>query len=546
MTTRFHVGLCAVLLCGILITRVSESQDNERPSPLDLARQLDETDDMARGALLAAAVFNPALNVEAYVKRVDDMADELRQRMAHVKEPRRQLEVIRRYLYGERRYGRGDILPPTRYLGLDEVIDGRQWNCVGLSVLYVALAERVGIDLRIVSGPQHVFILYNDPGNPLSVETTERGAVYDTPAYLVRKLAHIACLDVAEQFRPLNSKQVFALLLVQSAGAHFPGDRVADARPYFEAALGLDDLSADAHYALGTSYLVANEPQRSLSAFKQAISLDPRQYEAAINLSIAHRRVGEGDQSVRVLQELIEACPQYGPAHYNLGILLFEQRDFEGAVVQYRAAIRLNPDDPTTRLNLAVALAEIGKIEDALRAVNMSIYQDKTRADAYAIRGSLQFESDNVDVAITDFRTALSINSEHVYGRNGLGLAFLRKGEMEARSGHAESATALFSRAIAQFEYLVKQNLADPETLTNLAKALAAIGRLEEALEATANAALIDPAAPETFLVEAMIASQHGDTARARQALKKYRMLGGNPNHPEATRLTEGLNRLTP
>src|SRR5688572_5910702 len=101
--------------------------------------------DLARAALLFAAVEYPDLDVQAYLDRIDGMAGELRARLSPEETPRRTVAVVDEYLFGEQGF-RGNELeyydPRNSYL--NEVLDRRLGIPISLSVLYLALAGRVG------------------------------------------------------------------------------------------------------------------------------------------------------------------------------------------------------------------------------------------------------------------------------------------------------------------------------------------------------------------------------------------------------------------
>jgi len=58
--------------------------------------------------------------------------------------------------------------------------------------------------------------------------------------------------------------------------------------------------------------------------------------------------------------------PNLGAAHNDLGIMLYKQRDLNGAVAEYRETIRLLPDYAEAHNNLGNALREMGNLDDAI------------------------------------------------------------------------------------------------------------------------------------------------------------------------------------
>lgn len=68
----------------------------------------------------------------------------------------------------------------------------------------------------------------------------------------------------------------------------------------------------------------------------------------------------------------------------NLGLALANQGRLEEAIVQYSEALRLNPDDDFTHYNLGIALAKQGKLEEAIshysEALRINPSDEETRA----------------------------------------------------------------------------------------------------------------------------------------------------------------------
>jgi tetratricopeptide (TPR) repeat protein len=75
--------------------------------------------------------------------------------------------------------------------------------------------------------------------------------------------------------------------------------------------------------------------------------------------------------------------PDHPEAHVNLGRLLHEEGDAEGAESHYRAALRVQPEDATAAFNLGVALEDRGRAEEALAAYEQALAADPCSADAH-------------------------------------------------------------------------------------------------------------------------------------------------------------------
>ena len=70
-------------------------------------------------------------------------------------------------------------------------------------------------------------------------------------------------------------------------------------------------------------------------------------------------------------------------AHVNLGRLLHEAGELAEAERHYRATLGLRPDDATAAFNLAVAIEDQGREDEALEQYERAITIDGRNADAH-------------------------------------------------------------------------------------------------------------------------------------------------------------------
>ncbi len=69
------------------------------------------------------------------------------------------------------------------YTFLSAVIGKRQGVCLGVSVLYLSIAQRLGLDLEIVTPPGHIYLRTTIDGAIRNIETTARGIDIPTEHY---------------------------------------------------------------------------------------------------------------------------------------------------------------------------------------------------------------------------------------------------------------------------------------------------------------------------------------------------------------------------
>lgn len=88
-------------------------------------------------------------------------------------------------------------------------------------------------------------------------------------------------------------------------------------------------------------------------------------------------------QAADAFRRAVELDPALTDAHINLGVLLHERSDFEGAEVCYRLALRSSPESATAAYNLGVVLEDVGKPDEAMEVYRRAIECNELLADAY-------------------------------------------------------------------------------------------------------------------------------------------------------------------
>ena len=106
----------------------------------------------------------------------------------------------------------------------------------------------------------------------------------------------------------------------------------------------------------------------SLVLFAAAVSLAAPQDNAAahFNRGNALSDKGDLDGAIAEYRKALRLRPNYFDAHYLLGNALYAKGD-EGAIAEFREVLRLQPDYPEAHYNLGIALATRGNNDEAAR-----------------------------------------------------------------------------------------------------------------------------------------------------------------------------------
>ena len=174
-------------------------------------------------ALTVARGEYPGLDVPRYLRRLDDMAAEVRPRLSPEVSPRRLIATLNEYLFGEQAF-HGNALdyydPRNSYL--NDVMDRNTGIPITLSLLYIELARRVGLRLEGVGLPGHFIVRYPLGDEKLLVDPFNAGAMLtlEDCADRVRQLYGNSLRFSPDLLRPASRREIVRRLLANLKGCY--------------------------------------------------------------------------------------------------------------------------------------------------------------------------------------------------------------------------------------------------------------------------------------------------------------------------------------
>ncbi|MCK5171750.1 MAG: transglutaminase family protein [Planctomycetes bacterium] len=168
---KFVILLLVFVLspCGFGFTDLAnEGKDGLRIRPIDRILRMDESQiDLCTAALVLSNEWGSPKTLHRYRNKVDKMAEEILDRLEKKRLTPNQMAipVINDYLYKELGFETVATADDPEDLFLHTVLDKRRGYCLSLSVLYLSIAERIGMPLYGVVVPGHFFVRYDDGKN---------------------------------------------------------------------------------------------------------------------------------------------------------------------------------------------------------------------------------------------------------------------------------------------------------------------------------------------------------------------------------------------
>jgi tetratricopeptide (TPR) repeat protein len=156
---------------------------------------------------------------------------------------------------------------------------------------------------------------------------------------------------------------------------------------------------------------------------------------------------------------------------------------YEAAIVEWKKALGLNPEDDRAQNNLGVALAATGRLGEAIPHFEKALAFNPESDEAHTSFGAALAGTGKIDVAIPHYRKALEINPENSEAHSSLGAAMAQKGRLDEAIPHFEKALEL------KPDYL--------EACTNLGAALVQKGKFGQAIVYFEKALKLKPGSAE-------------------------------------------------
>ncbi len=115
--------------------------------------------ELESGALLMARAVNPDLDVGACCKALDDMARRCRELIVEPSGAREKCRILNRVLFHEWGFrGNQEHYTDPRNSLIDQILVTRKGLPISLSIIYLLVAERIGLELEPVGIPGHFLV----------------------------------------------------------------------------------------------------------------------------------------------------------------------------------------------------------------------------------------------------------------------------------------------------------------------------------------------------------------------------------------------------
>ena len=265
-------------------TRTLNARTLTAPSPSprqEFAREVARPDaelDLARLALVIAREEYPQLPPEPYLARLDQLAEEVRDRLSDETAPPVVLEELLRVVFEKQGYkGNREAYYDPRNSFLNDVIDRRKGIPLTLGIVLLEVGWRLGLPLEGVNFPHHFLVRYSGDVVQMLIDPFESGRV--------------RFQDEAQAFL---DRVYGGMVRVRSS--------------YLEAA-SKRDMLVRLLTNLKSLYSNVGDNARAVAAVERILLLRPDRHHEHRELGLLFARLGRAEEAAQHLQTFLDRQP---------------------------------------------------------------------------------------------------------------------------------------------------------------------------------------------------------------------------------------------
>ena len=478
-----------ILSISVFTTSVSFGRDaplaNEDKSGLyarsieQVLRLSEDEVDLATAALIISERWSDLVNGRRYLSRLDDMALEIRTRLEKkkLKANYRTIPMINEYLFDELGFKAISEASDPNDLFLHSVLDRKRGYCLSLSILYLSLAERLGLPLYGVVVPGHFFVKYDDGRVQFNIETTSKGGNAPDEHYATK--FNVPEDDDSIYMKKLSKVQTLGCFLNNLGNSYCDIGDTESALLALETAVEINPLLGESRANLGNLYLKKDRIRDAIYEYQTALEINPKDAKTHSNLGNAYAKQGHLNNAIAQYNWALTLDPNFTQAYKNLAVAYSEQELFVRAEAALKEALILEPKDASIYSQLGEVYDRMGNYDEAIYQYKRALKIDRNLADAHYGMAVCYKKLDLVDDEIRAYKKTLSIKPDMVAALVGLGNAYFGK--------------KIYDAAIEQYKKAVRTAADDSTIHYNLGAAYSNKDDYKQAMAAYLKAVELEP-----------------------------------------------------
>ena len=235
------------------------------------------------------------------------------------------------------------------------------------------------------------------------------------------------CLQKASKLAPNNPDLQFALGLF-----HEESGDAAQAQHHYEQAVQLDSCHAQAQINLGLLHGQNQALGQAESCFQNAIAAEPHLPEAHLNLGNILQQTNRLPEAEAAYRCALRVEPTLATGHRNLSSILLWQNRHAEALQHALKAAQHDPVDGETHNALGAIFKATQQIDKAEACFRLALETDRENAAYHTNLAGALVDAGKLNQAQYHYQQAIQLNAMLPDAHHGLGMLQLQTGNLEA------------------------------------------------------------------------------------------------------------------
>jgi tetratricopeptide (TPR) repeat protein len=245
-------------------------------------------------------------------------------------------------------------------------------------------------------------------------------------------------------FEPvLKAKPDDQQLIVLLGMSHYGLAEYADASTYLKRAAKSDPQNLTLLLTLAHSCLWSKEYPCVLDAFRQIVALNAESAEADMLMGEALDEMKDHEGAVRQFRAAVKANTKEPNVHFGLGYLLWTRGQTPEAASEFQAELDNDPQHLQAMLYLADAKMQMNQPADAQPLLEKVVKQNAAIGMAHRDLGIIYADQGRKEKALAEFQAAIKIDARDVNAHYRLGRLYRSMGKTAEAKAELETASRL-------------------------------------------------------------------------------------------------------
>ncbi|MCB1195371.1 tetratricopeptide repeat protein [bacterium] len=341
--------------------------------------------DVATGALLIAqdasqSIYDTTVDINRSLAKIDAMADELHLLIGDQTEPSKIISIINTYIFQQQKFVSVDkakeyyldpnnieasksMLEEKKYDLLSVALDTKKGTALSLSLLYVSIAQRLGMPIYAVLAPFHTFVRYDDGHIEYNMEMTYQGNHISTTALLSGYPDLMT--EGTWYLRPLTPRETLYACITGIAELYIIKQDYSAIEPLLLKVIEADPGYLKPYTTIGNIYFTRRNYADAIEHYKKAVAIYPSFMPTRLNLAVSYLETGDLTAMYDILKQGEKNAFDYEPLLYLMGLYYVRTNNFSKAEEYLLRADKQNPNAVRTSELLITVYCNLKQFDKA-------------------------------------------------------------------------------------------------------------------------------------------------------------------------------------